>query len=646
MNKMKRLSALLLALVMALSLTACGDEPAPSGEDGSWAVYWYLCGSDLESEGGFATGDLNELLEVALPENVTVVIETGGAAQWQNEVIDGSLLQRYVYDSEGLTLVDEQPSASMGDSETLEEFLRFARENYPADRTAVVFWNHGGGSVSGASFDELYDYDSLTLGEMYEAFSAVWEPDTEDPPLELVGFDTCLMATVDTAYTFCDLSHYLVASEETEPANGWYYSQWVQALADDPSMDGAALGKVICDAYYEGCEAVETQDSATLSVTDLTKIQGLLDAYEEFGAQALSAAAQDPGFLSRFSRAAAGTENYGGNTREQGYTNMVDLGGIARHTADTLPGAQAVLDALDECVLYRVSGPYRSEATGLSCYYSYSNDISDLNGYFLQGTGEAFKYLYSYQLTGELDVVGLDYLERLGYSSLPQLPSLASAGWDNAPLTLSDDGFAVLTLGEKADTILAGVGFSLYYMDEEEDVLLLLGTDNDINADWENGVFTDNFRGVWGSIDDCLVYMELSYESEDYNLYAVPILLNGEPYNLEVAYDFDTEAWYILGARQGIDESGMADKELRQLTPGDEISTVWYLASLYDDDDFEPYEAETLTVTEDTAFSEVSLPAGRYMMLFEFWDAQGNSGTSQSVTFDVDGDDITVTVCE
>ena len=157
---MKRLSALLLALVMALSLTACGDEPAPSGEDGSWAVYWYLCGSDLESEGGFATVDLNELLEVALPENVTVVIETGGAAQWQNEVIDGSLLQRYVYDSEGLTLVDEQPSASMGDSETLEEFLRFARENYPADRTAVVFWNHGGGSVSGASFDELYDCDS------------------------------------------------------------------------------------------------------------------------------------------------------------------------------------------------------------------------------------------------------------------------------------------------------------------------------------------------------------------------------------------------------------------------------------------------------------------------------------------------------
>lgn len=223
--------ALLLALVMILSLTACGDAPldTPTGASGgSWAVYWYLCGSDLESEGGFATDDLSELLEVELPENVTVVIETGGAAEWWNETVDASVLQRYVYDSDGLTLVDEQPSASMGDSGTLADFLRFAKENYPADKTAVVFWNHGGGSVSGASFDELYDYDSLTLDEMYTAFTEVWEPSLEagQQPLELVGFDTCLMATVDVAYTFCDLSRYLVASEETEPANGWYYSKW------------------------------------------------------------------------------------------------------------------------------------------------------------------------------------------------------------------------------------------------------------------------------------------------------------------------------------------------------------------------------------------------------------------------------------
>ena len=646
MNTYKRIAALLLSLLTALTLTACGGGSEPSADSGSWAIYWYLCGSDLESDGGFATGDLSELMEADLPENVTVVIETGGALEWQNELVDGSVLQRYVYDSEGLTLVDEQPSASMGESGTLEDFLRFARENYPADRTAVVFWNHGGGSVAGAAFDEVYGYDALTLSEMYAAFSAVWEPDTEDQPLELVGFDTCLMATVDTAYTFCDLSRYLVASEETEPANGWYYSRWLQALADDPSMDGAALGRVICDAYYEGCEDVGTEENATLSVTDLSRLAPLLDAYEAFGAQALATAAEDPGFLSRFRREADLSENYGGNTREQGYTNMVDMGAIARRTVGELPAARDVLDALEDCVLYRVSGKYRSEATGLSCYYSYNNDIADLNGYITEGAGAAFKYLYAYQLTGGLDADGMAYLAQLGLDSLPALPSLSAMRWDNAPLTLDDDGYASLTLGAEADRVLAGIGFSLYRVDEDSDAVLLLGTDNDITADWENGVFTDNFRGVWGSIDGCLVYMELSYEGEDYNLYSVPVLLNGEAYNLQVVYDFNDEAWSILGARQGIDDSGMADKELRKLQSGDELTTIWYMASLSDDSDFEAYEAETLTVTEGTAFTEMDLPDGEYMLLFEFWDTQGNSGTSQAVTFKVEGDDIFTSIYE
>ena len=42
------------------------------------------------------------------------------------------------------------------------------------------------------------------------------------------------------------------------------------------------------------------------------------------------------------------------------------------------------------------------------------------------------------------------------------------------------------------------------------------------------------------------------------SLYSVPILLNGEAYNLQVAYDFTAEEWSILGASQGLDESGMA----------------------------------------------------------------------------------------
>ena len=647
----------LLAAVMCLSLAACGGDEAADGStpdaapvfhagDGSWAVYWYLCGSDLETNGGFATTDLSEMMEVHLPENVNVVIQTGGAAVWQNDQMDPEKLQRWLYNSEGLQLIEEQDTANMGDAQTLYEFLAFANENYPADKVAVTFWNHGGGSVSGAAFDELHGLDSLDLAEMYQAFDAVWPADAEHPALELVGFDTCLMATVDVASTFQNFAKYLVASEEVEPGNGWLYSGWLGALAENTDMDGAALGTAICDTYYQGCEAVGTQDQTTLSVTDLSRLEPLLEAYESFGQEALAAAAEDPGFFAELGRAAARSENYGGNTREQGYTNMVDLGHLARQTAWMLPSAQRVCDALTDCVIYQVGGPSRAEATGLSCYYSYNGDVDDLNGYITVGESTAFKHLYAYELTGELAEDSEEYLSSLDIGELPERVTLADMDWDGAPLDLDDEGTSFLTLGPEANDVLAGIGFSLFYVDEAGDQMLLLGTDNDLTADWENGVFYDNFRGVWGALDGHLVYMELSFEGEDYNLYSVPILLNGEAYNLQVAYDFTAEEWSILGASQGLDESGMASKELRLLAEGDVITTIWKAATFTGDDDFEMYAAEELTVTADTAFGEAPLFDGSYSMVFEMWDAAGNYACSDAVTFDCAGGEISTTVYE
>ena len=240
---MKKLIALLLALTVALSLTACGGgdasvEDAQTAADGSWAVYWYLCGSDLETNGGFATTDLNEMMEVQLPENMNVVIQTGGANVWQNDLMDASKIQRWLFSSEGLQLVDEQESTNMGDAQTLYDFLYFASENYPADKTAVTFCNHGGGSVSGAAFDEIHGLDSLDLAEMYQAFDAVWPADTANPALELVGFDTCLMATVDVAAVFQNFSKYLVASEEVEPGHGWLFFLVARVVDTIEQRDG------------------------------------------------------------------------------------------------------------------------------------------------------------------------------------------------------------------------------------------------------------------------------------------------------------------------------------------------------------------------------------------------------------------------
>lgn len=643
----KKLLCLLLALLLVLPLAACGDDPDTPDrhldidvESGTWSIYWYLCGSDLETNYGCATQDLMELMEVTLPENVRVVIQTGGAKEWQNNVVNADILQRYVYDSAGLTLVDELPPASMGDTATLTDFLRFCKTYYPAEHTAVLFWNHGGGSVNGAAFDERYYLDSLTLDEMRTAFGRVWPGDENNPPLELVGFDTCLMATVDVVDTFVGTARYLVASEEVEPGNGWNYTGWAGALAEDPTMDGAALGRIICDTYYAGCEAVGTQNKATLSLTDLTRCGPLLEAYEAFGAEALAEACEDPSFFSRFARIAAQSENYGGNTREQGYTNMVDLGHMARQSTGLLQTAGDVLTALEDCVLYRVNGPYRAEATGLSCYYSYNGDLDDLSGYTAVGAGEAFKHFYSYELTGELDHAGMQYIADLNYHELPDVPNLMTTEWDGMPLQVDENGVSSLTLGPEADSVLAGIGFSLYFLDDSSDIMLLLGTDNDMNADWENGIFTDNFRGVWGSIDGHLVYMELCFEGGDYNLYSIPILLGEDPYNLQVAYDFNTEEWSILGARPGIGESGMSDKELRLLQPGDVVTTVWYYSTISGDDGTEAYTAEEFTVTAQTSFYEIPLPNGRYGMVFEMRDAMDHYAYTEPVFFLCDGGEI------
>ena len=194
--------------------------------------------------------------------------------------------------------------------------------------------------------------------------------------------------------------------------------------------------------------------------------------------------------------------------------------------------------------------------------------------------------------------------------------------------------------------LLKGVYFQLAYVDEDEDIMLLLGQDNDIGADWDNGIFRDNFRGVWGAIDGNLVYMEVSYEAENYTAYAIPILLNSEEYNLRVIYDYNDEAYYILGARKGLDNTGMADKNLLQLRPGDEITTVHYAATASGNDDFEPNTMDTFTVTEDTSFAEVELGDGTFVLMFEMVDARNNTVYSQMVQITVEGRETEIEILE
>lgn len=95
---------------MCLAGAGCGSQPNAGDKTGendqTWAVYWYLCGSDLESWYGCATEDLEEMLAVDLPKNVQVIVQTGGALEWFRDDIEPDRIGRYIYDSKGFRLLE------------------------------------------------------------------------------------------------------------------------------------------------------------------------------------------------------------------------------------------------------------------------------------------------------------------------------------------------------------------------------------------------------------------------------------------------------------------------------------------------------------------------------------------------------------
>ena len=180
----------------------------------------YMIGSDLESTGGMATSDLNEMVYSGLDNrNVSVLVETGGCKRWRNSVVSPKKLQRWFVSGQGIGLIEEDSLSPMTDEEELADFIRFCAKKAPADRYALILWDHGGGSVSGFGYDETYPNDTLNIGELSRALRM------GGVKFDFIGFDACLMANLETALAVEPYADYMIASEESEPGTGWYYTR-------------------------------------------------------------------------------------------------------------------------------------------------------------------------------------------------------------------------------------------------------------------------------------------------------------------------------------------------------------------------------------------------------------------------------------
>ena len=225
----------------------------------------YMCGTDLESNHGMATADLQEMMAADLGENVNLLVYTGGCTKWKNSAVSSQTNQIYqIKDGNLISHVKDAGQVSMTDPSTLTEFIKWCQKYFPANRNELIFWDHGGGSVSGYGYDQKYPRSgSMNLAGISQALK------NANMTFDFIGFDACLMATAENALMLTKYGDYLIASEETEPGVGWYYTDWLTALGKNPSLSTVELGKQIVDDFVETCAKKCRGQKTTLSVVDL-----------------------------------------------------------------------------------------------------------------------------------------------------------------------------------------------------------------------------------------------------------------------------------------------------------------------------------------------------------------------------------------
>ncbi|MBQ1311191.1 MAG: hypothetical protein IIY55_05010, partial [Blautia sp.] len=232
----------------------------------------YMCGTDLESKGGMASSDLREMAGARLSDKVNIIVYTGGCSGWKIKGISARTNQIYKVENNSLTcLVDDDGSKCMTDPDTLTSFIKYCARNYPANRNQLIFWDHGGGSASGYGYDQKFpSKGSMGLSQIKSAVK------NSGVTFDFIGFDACLMATVETALALSDYADYMIASEETEPGTGWYYTNWLTDLSANTSMPTTSIGKEIVDDFIDTSARQCRGQSTTLSIVDLAELSATL----------------------------------------------------------------------------------------------------------------------------------------------------------------------------------------------------------------------------------------------------------------------------------------------------------------------------------------------------------------------------------
>ena len=553
----------------------------------------YMCGTDLESRSGMGTSDLQEMLNARFGDSVNLLVYTGGCKGWKNNLVSSSGNQIWQVKNGQLVCLEKNlGSVSMTDPSVLSGYIRWCVKNYPASRYELILWDHGGGSVSGYGYDEKFaSSGSMSLAGVDSALKSA------GVKFDFIGFDACLMATAETALTLTQYADYLIASEETEPGVGWYYTDWLTAFGKNTSIPTVELGKQIVDSFVDTCAEKCRGQLTTLSVIDLAELEATLpSALSEFS-RSTTQLIRDKQYQT-VSNARSGAREFAQSSR----IDQVDLVHLAKNLG-TKEG-EALAKALLGAVKYNRTSSNMTNAYGISIYFPYrkSSNVDRAASTFNQigldkGYIQCIRQFASLEVSGQAasggtasplpsllgqlgggSGVGADEIsallgELLGGSfgrisgldgSNSEFLSDRALGDEELAQYLAEnrfpsetllwqegaDGVPVIRLTEEQWGLVHNLELNLFYDDGEG--YIDLGLDNVYQFD-ENGGLLGVNDNTWLAVNGQPVAYYHTATVDDGTNYTitgrVPVLHNGMRSELLLTFDSDNPHGYVAGVR-------------------------------------------------------------------------------------------------
>ena len=346
----------------------CSMISLASAATSPFVLMIYMCGSNLESEAGMASLDIQEMIDSCVNDTIKIIVMTGGSHHWDRQGISADAVQIHQVDNSGIRLLATLPSSdgvpqNMGSSTTLTKMIDYTVEQYPIGQYALVLWDHGGGPLKGVCSDEWHKMDNLKLNEISDGISKSKLP----RKFSWIGFDACLMGSLEVACAIEPYADYLIASQSTEIGTGWDYSFLSEI---NPEDDGRVIGEKIVNAYCKSY--VSKQDILTMSCIDLNKLSLLIGEMDAFF-QPISEMLTDAQFPDLY-RKCINTISFGrAESSQESGLDLLDLGSLISRLEDYPGRGDGLREAIKNVVICNQSN--MDGLCGLNVYHPLQNSI-------------------------------------------------------------------------------------------------------------------------------------------------------------------------------------------------------------------------------------------------------------------------------